>query len=269
MVMIKLSRIALGAFFTCLIILNPPRARLASQQSAQQSTQSQNQSQKDQSQSNQETVVRITTQLVQIDAIITDKKGQHIEDLSEDDFELTVDGKPQQLTHFKLVRLVEPKRSGPSESKGKTPALTSMPTRRIEVEKVRRTIALVVDDLKLSFSSVAFAKDALKRFVAEQMEEGDLVGIICTGKGVGIYQQFTSDKRILYAAIDKLRFNLDNVLFTLSSADSLMGRNEPFKTPAEEAEDRRRNPQKTAREDAEKALEAGQANGQAERETAV
>src|SRR5438045_3528141 len=54
-------------------------------------------------------VVRITTQLVQVDAIVTDKKGQHIEDLSEDEFELSVDGKPQPLTFFKLIKLVAPK----------------------------------------------------------------------------------------------------------------------------------------------------------------
>src|SRR5215470_12308077 len=50
-------------------------------------------------------VVRITTQLVQVDAVVTDKKGKHIEDLTEGDFELLVDGKKQQLTHFSNVSL--------------------------------------------------------------------------------------------------------------------------------------------------------------------
>src|SRR5215470_16178668 len=50
-------------------------------------------------------VVRITTQLVQVDAVVTDKKGKHVEDLTEGDFELLVDGKKQQLTHFSHVSL--------------------------------------------------------------------------------------------------------------------------------------------------------------------
>src|SRR5262245_54804467 len=50
-------------------------------------------------------VVRITTQLVQVDAVVTDKKDKHVEDLTEGDFELLVDGKKQQLTHFSHISL--------------------------------------------------------------------------------------------------------------------------------------------------------------------
>ncbi|MDX2030542.1 MAG: VWA domain-containing protein [Blastocatellia bacterium] len=204
----------------------------------------------------QDSVVRISTQLVQIDAIVTDKKGAHVEDLSEGDFELTIDGKPQPLSYLKLIRLVEPAAEAAPVRRTPTPTLTQMPTRRIEEEKVRRTIALVVDDLGLSFSSVHFAKEALRRFVDEQMQEGDLVGLIRTSGGFGIYQQFTSDKRILYAAIDKLRFALNGrkqIPFIISSGSSLMGRNDVFKTPAEKQHEEmaaRRGPDLTANRDA-------------------
>lgn len=262
MAIVTLSRITLVAIISCSIILNPPGAELAGQQPEQLSAQSkkpQNQQESQrQSQPDQGAVVRITTQLVQIDAIVTDKKGRHIEDLSEEDFELTVDGKRQPLTHFKLFRLVEPGRAKLVGSKEKAPILTQMPTRQIEPEKVRRAIALVVDDLGLSFSSVAFAKHSLKRFVAEQMEEGDLVAIIRTSGGFGVYQQFTSDKRILYAAIDKLRWTPNGrypLPFSVVSGDLLTGRNEPFKTPTEKAEERRRNPRKAAAERADRGAE--------------
>ena len=204
-------------------------------------------------------VVRITTQLVQIDAIVTDRKGQHIDDLSEADFELMVDGKTQPLTYFKLVRLTEPKNEEVIAKKGKlAPSLTQMPTKQIEPENVRRTIALVVDDLGLSFASTAFAKHALKRFVDEQVQEGDLVAIIRTSGGFGIYQQFTSDKRILYAAIDKLRWYpnaRDALSFSVGSEDMLTGRNNTFKTAAEIAEERRNNPRKVTLERAEQSEE--------------
>ena len=52
-----------------------------------------------------------------------------------------------------------------------------------------------------------YARRALKKFVDEQMQEGDLVAIIRTGGGIGALQQFTTDKRQLYAAIDKVRWN--------------------------------------------------------------
>src|SRR5262245_19847458 len=59
----------------------------------------------------QDTTVRISTQLVQVDATVTDKKGEHVDDLTEDNFELTVDGKKQAVTYFRLVKLPEPRRA--------------------------------------------------------------------------------------------------------------------------------------------------------------
>src|SRR6185503_6506912 len=45
------------------------------------------------------------------------------------------------------------------------------------------------------------------KFVDEQMQPGDLVAIIRTGAGVGALQQFTSDKRLLHAAIERVKWN--------------------------------------------------------------
>ena len=73
-------------------------------------------------------------------------------------------------------------------------------------DQVRRTIALVVDDLGLSFESIHTVREALKKFVDEQMQPGDLVAIIRTRGGIGALQQFTADKRVLYAAIEKVRW---------------------------------------------------------------
>src|SRR4029434_6407475 len=53
----------------------------------------------------QDTTVRITTQLVQVDATVIDKKGEHVVDLTEDDFELTVGDKEQRSTYFKLLHM--------------------------------------------------------------------------------------------------------------------------------------------------------------------
>jgi len=153
-------------------------------------------------------VVRITTQLVQVDVVVTDKKEQHIEDLTEGDFEMLVDGKKQQLTHFSHFSLPAVKREFTAKKKADaviTPE--SMPTRQIAPEDVRRTIAFVVDDMGLSPPSMALARETLKTFVAEQMQDGDLVAIIRTGSGLGMLEQYTSDKRILYAAIERLIWN--------------------------------------------------------------
>jgi VWFA-related protein len=160
-------------------------------------------------------VVRINTQLVQIDVVVTDKKGAPVDDLGREEFELLVDGQPQSISHFTLVRLPEVKQNAPAGAKPDPKAAAKddaiappgLPSKLIAPEKVRRTIAFVVDDLGLSFPSTYQARLAVKKFVDEQMRDGDLVGIIRTGRGLGALQQFTSDRRILYAAIENLTWN--------------------------------------------------------------
>ncbi len=151
-------------------------------------------------------VVRITTQLVQIDAVVTDKKGEHADDLSENDFELYVDGKKQTLSYFRLVKLPDaPKIETTPPNKHAPPV--AMPAKMPEMDQVKRVVAFVVDDLGLSFASTYYTREALKKFVSTQMQEGDLIAIIRTGRGLGALQQFTTDKRVLYTAIEKLTWN--------------------------------------------------------------
>jgi VWFA-related protein len=68
-------------------------------------------------------------------------------------------------------------------------------------------MALVVDDLGLSFESAVIVRRALRKFVDQQMQPNDLVAIIRTGGGIGALQQFTTDKRQLYAAVEKVKWN--------------------------------------------------------------
>jgi VWFA-related protein len=194
------------AIIGALFFLNQPASRFAQQPAPRQRQETK---QPDSQPPDQEPSVRISTQLVQIDATVTDKKGEHVEDLNEDEFELTVDGKKQNITYFRLVKLPEPKRPAANTANAPKPVAPppSAPMKTIEPERVARTIAFVVDDLGLSFESTSFARRAIKKFLDEQMQEGDLVAIIRTGRGLGALQQFTSDKRVLYAAVEKLTWN--------------------------------------------------------------
>ncbi len=148
-------------------------------------------------------VVQITTNLVQVDPVITDSKGKQITDLRADEVEIREDGKPQKITNFSYVSLG----SSTVESRPVQPSGAPSPPVKLRPEQVRRTIALVVDDLGLSFESAYYVRRALKKFLDEQMQPDDLVAIIRTGGGIGALQQFTSDKRQLYAAVEKVKWN--------------------------------------------------------------
>ena len=157
------------------------------------------------SRSNDDEVVRITTNLVQVDAVITDKNGKLINDLRADEVQIFEDGHQQKITNFSFVTS-EASTSGPLPSAPPDKNPPPLPPAKLHPEDVRRTIALVVDDLGLSFRSTYDVRNALKKFVDQQMQPGDLVAIIRTSGGIGALQQFTADKRQLYAAIERVKW---------------------------------------------------------------
>jgi VWFA-related protein len=153
-------------------------------------------------------VVRITSNLVQFDAVVTDKQGRHVADLRPEEFEVFVDGRRQEITNFtfvagepEAVRTAQP--VARSNDKSVPVPLPPVPLR---AGQVRRTIALVADDLGTSFEDIYGVRRALKKFVDEQMQPGDLVAIMRTSAGVGALQQFTTDKQLLYRAIERVRW---------------------------------------------------------------
>jgi VWFA-related protein len=151
-------------------------------------------------------VVKITTNLVQIDAVVTDKKGQKIIDLRPDEVEMLEDGRSQKITNFSYITLNSKPAPTPTPGKQADKNAPPVPPVKLRPEQVRRTIALVVDDLGISFESAYHVRDSLKKFVDQQMQSDDLVAIIRTSGGIGALQQFTSDKRQLYAAIEKVKW---------------------------------------------------------------
>ncbi len=154
----------------------------------------------------EEDVVKISTALIQVDVTVTDKNGKIVTDLKPEEVEIYENGKKQDVSNFSFISNVKNvEQTLPNSQKERTNA--PIPPREIKAGQVRRTIALVVDDLTLSFESVNYVRRALKKFVDEQMQDGDLVAIIRTGAGIGALQQFTTDKRQLYAAIEKVRWN--------------------------------------------------------------
>ena len=152
-------------------------------------------------------VVKISTALIQIDVTVTDKDGKVVKDLKPEDFEIYENGKKQEITNFSFVSVDNATKQTLVKSKEKDKISIPLPPVPIKPEQVRRTIALVVDDLGLSFESIYQVRRAMRKFVDEQMQPNDLVAVIRTGSGMGALQQFTTDKRQLYAAIENVKWN--------------------------------------------------------------
>lgn len=154
-------------------------------------------------------VVKISTNLIQVDVTVTDSNGRIVTDLKPEEVEIYENGKKQTVTNFSFVSSNKPvtgQPTGPTKTVDKIPV--PQPQAIVPLQSsIRRTMAIVIDDLSMSWESVAFTKEALKKFVAEQIQDGDLVAILRTGGSIGTLQRFTTDKNVLYAAINKVKYN--------------------------------------------------------------
>ncbi len=154
----------------------------------------------------QDDVVRITTNVVQIDAVVT-RDGKLVTDLKADDFEIFEDKKPQTITNFSYISNV-PKTVETTENIAKSPRSDiPLAPRTVRADEPHRTIAIVIDDLGIAFASMGSVRKQVRRFIEEDMRPNDLVAIIRTGGEVGALQQFTTDKRLLLRAAENLRWN--------------------------------------------------------------
>jgi VWFA-related protein len=165
---------------------------------------------------------RVDTRIATIDAVVVDNDGTHVTDLTPADFEVVERGTRQAVRQAVYVRTVRQPGVLTVEAPSTTPAEPTVPaaeagaparllrTRGPIAGDSGRVIAVVVDDLGLSFESTAYVRRMLTKYVDTKIEPGDQVAIIRTAGGAGALQQFTTDRRMLHAAIDRVRWTLNS-----------------------------------------------------------
>ena len=140
---------------------------LCVQGQAQNPTQSQQQQADD--------VLRIKTELVQSDVMVFDKQGHFVDGLRPEQFELTVDGKPQPISFFEQVKAGSYKETAQlaAATNNSAPSEKTMPTN----DSRGRTIVFFIDDLHLSLDSLARTRKTLAHFIENEMNDNDRVAI--------------------------------------------------------------------------------------------
>src|SRR5215468_5270730 len=160
-----------------------------------------------------EPLLRIETELVQIDIVVTDKQGKLVRDLKRVDFELFEDGKKQEVTHFAVGTAAQPAKWLAVEKK-KPSDKSSADSTPVEIQ-AGRYIVIAVDDFHLAPENLLTAKRTLHRFINSQMVAGDQVAIATTSGNIGMFQQVTNERDVLERAINRL--NVQNRTVTSSS----------------------------------------------------
>lgn len=158
--------------------------------------------------SNDEDVIRISSELVQTDFIVLDKDGKQVRDLKESDIEILQDGKPQKITNFSYVNsalsenLVEKQK----QEKNSPP----IPSSSLNPNQAGRLITFIIDDGNCNSShlGISSATNALVRFINEQMQPNDRIAIYQTKGGSNLLEQYTSNKEQLLKRVKKIKYFL-------------------------------------------------------------
>jgi VWFA-related protein len=157
-------------------------------------------------------VVRVTTELVQTNATVFDKKGHFVPGLKREQFQLLVDGKSQPVSFFEFVV------SGSNLEETQIAALggnkpSSLKSAMPPVVR-GRTIIFFIDDLHLSLDSLARTRLALTHFIDNKMGMLDQVAIASPSGRIGFLQQLTNNRVVLRAAVSRLQHQAYTVLDT-------------------------------------------------------
>ena len=136
---------------------------------------------------------------VEVDAFVTDPRGNVVHGLTRDDFLLFEEGIRQEIAAFAEVAV-------PTERVRATPIEAATPPRDTATneEAVQgRIYAIVLDELHTDAQRSGAVRTLAREFIAKHMAEGDVAAVVFTGGGTGAAQTFTGDKRQLQEAVGR------------------------------------------------------------------
>ncbi len=113
--------------------------------------------------------------VVRVDAVAVDARGRSVDNLRPEDFQILEDGAPRTIDSVRFVSA-----DGKAASGEEMVAIRSTADERAEAAREgTRLFAIVLDEFHVTEGAgVARAKDALTRFVREELGPGDLVLIV-------------------------------------------------------------------------------------------
>jgi VWFA-related protein len=141
--------------------------------------------------------------------MVFDKSGKFVEGLKPEQFELKVDGRAQTVSFFESVK------AGTFDEEAQLAAARGRARADRAGESVPldrgRLFILFLDDLHVAPTDLQRTRDAMLRFVEEEMGQNDEAAVFTSSGQLGFLQQMTGDREVLRLAVKRIgpRF-LDN-----------------------------------------------------------
>ena len=123
----------------------------------------------------QQPTFRAGVNFVRVDVIVNDNKGEPVTNLTQADFEVFEDGKPQTIEQFRLIRVDGNPRPGDPPPR----ELRNRIDEEIEISKDDvRLFVFFMDDYHVRLGNSISVKEPLTRFVQTYIRPNDVVGIM-------------------------------------------------------------------------------------------
>src|SRR5262245_58249742 len=151
----------------------------------------------------QEPTFRSGVDLVEVDVIVTDTKGNPVRDLMKEDFEIIEEGRPQSVRTFSLVDVPVPA-IVPNAPAGK---LELEPDTTTNASPEGRTYVLLLDSestLKPPMGTEILLRTKLvaRQFLSEAVRPGDQVAVVHVEGTTTDGQGFTTNRALIDRSID-------------------------------------------------------------------
>jgi VWFA-related protein len=150
--------------------------------------------------------VHVTSELVLVNVVVRDKKGNLVRDLKKDDFTLLEDGKRQAISSFDFENVDELKTAGAAEATVSGTATDGALLRPAEKTAVldardRRLMLLFFDFSGMDPEQIDRSVDAAKKFVQTRMQPADLIALVSLATNMRVDLDFTDDKTKVLSAL--------------------------------------------------------------------
>jgi len=146
----------------------------------------------------QQPTIRVTTRLVEMNVIVRDHKGP-VEGLTEADFTVLDNGKPQKIAFFS-VNSTHATENAAGPAPGEPNVFTNLPDARRE--PVSSSTVVLVDTLHTQVFNQPYAREQFMKFL-RQVKPEDRIAVYVLGRRVTILHDFTNDRQRLLAAVAK------------------------------------------------------------------
>jgi VWFA-related protein len=148
----------------------------------------------------QEPVLRVTTRLVEVSVIVTDKKDQAVDGLTKNDFTVIEDSKPQKIESFSVEKLhILPP---PAE-----PLPPDIYTNRYELKGGAPSAITIVllDMVNTAWRDKLYSREELVKFLRDELRASDRVALYALSANLYLLHDFTSDIAPLIEALGRYK----------------------------------------------------------------